>query len=103
MRKRLQRTAHALGSGCPNHNTIILETVDFCNDCIEQMKIKASLGLAENIAGTDETGGKTKNERGKERDSGSRKNAGHLAVPVWDTKGVSTVNWLRQDRSCASL
>lgn len=90
MRKRLQGTAHPLGSECPNHNTIIVETVDACRDCIEQMKITASLGLAENITGTDETAGKRKKKKGKDRDSVSGKNDGHLVVPVWDTKGVST-------------
>lgn len=103
MRKRLLRTAHALGSECPNHNTIILETVDLCNGCVEQMKVTASLAPVENIAASDETGGKRKTKKGKERDSGSTKNDGHLSVPVWNTKGVSTAKWLCQDKSCANL
>ena len=71
------------------------------------MKVTARQALAAfremNIAEADETGGKMKNEKGKERDSGSRRQAGHLVVPVWNTKRVSTANCLLPDSSCASL
>ncbi|KFY81439.1 hypothetical protein V500_11416 [Pseudogymnoascus sp. VKM F-4518 (FW-2643)] len=62
------------------------------------MKITASLAPAENIVGTDETRRKRKKKKGTERDSGSRKNDGHLTVPVWDTKGTRAKN-RRRSRS----
>lgn len=43
MRERLETVAHALGFGCPNHNTVILDAVNFCNDCNEQMEITVPL------------------------------------------------------------
>lgn len=79
------------------------------------MKVTATMALVAlremNIGGTDEKGGKAisekvkerLNEKVKEKEGGSRKHAGHLALPVWNTKKVSTTNWLHQDRSCASV
>ncbi|KFY21555.1 hypothetical protein V493_07317 [Pseudogymnoascus sp. VKM F-4281 (FW-2241)] len=75
MREKLQSTAYALGFGCPNHNTLVLETLDFCNSCIEYMKVTASSALAAfgemNITETDGTGRNQNNRNAKERNSGS--------------------------------
>lgn len=116
MAEHLQSTPNALELECANHYTIILEAVDFCNNCTKQMKVTATMALVAlremNIGGTDETGGKAIGEKVKERlkenvkvkekEGGSRKHAGHLALPVWNTKKVSTTNWLHRDRSRAS-
>lgn len=85
------------------------------------MKVTATMALVAlremNIAGTDEKGGKAigekvkerlkemerLKEKAKEKEGGSRKHAGHLALPVWNTNKVSTTNWLHRDRSCANV
>lgn len=40
----------------------------------------------------DETGERTNDPKGKERDNGLRKYAGHLVVPKWKSRKVSTSN-----------
>lgn len=107
MTEHLQSTTNALELECANHYTIILEAVDFCNNCTKQMKVTATMALVAlrdmNIAGTDEMGGekgKAISEKAKERlkekvkvkEGGSRKHAGYLALPVWNTKKVGTTN-----------
>lgn len=96
MRERLETVAHDLGFECPNHNTVVLEALNFCNHCIEQMEITARLALAAfgetKITETDHAGGKTNGEKGKEGDNGSRKHAGHLVVPMPNTTMVSRAN-----------
>ncbi|KFY79333.1 hypothetical protein V499_01667 [Pseudogymnoascus sp. VKM F-103] len=107
MSEHLQSTTNALELECANHYTIILEAVDFCNNCTKQMKVTATMALVAlrdmNIAGTDETGGKAIGEKGKAisekarerlkekvkvKEGGSRKHAGYLALPVWNTKKI---------------
>jgi hypothetical protein len=91
MKERLQSPDHFLEFRCPNHNTMILETVEFCDSCKEQIEVTAGLALVTlermEIAETDEIEGKM--TEGTKKDDGPGKGAGHLIVPVWNTKKVS--------------
>ncbi|KFY06978.1 hypothetical protein V492_07569 [Pseudogymnoascus sp. VKM F-4246] len=101
MRERFKITGHIFGFRCPNHNTVILETVDLCNICTEKLKITAKEALVAfremKIAEGDPTGGKMaeRNERKKkrkEKETESLKRAGYLAIPAWDTKRSRSKN-----------
>ncbi|OBT86652.1 hypothetical protein VE02_04443 [Pseudogymnoascus sp. 03VT05] len=104
MAEHLQSSPNALELECSNHYTIILDAVDFCSHCTKQMKATATMALVAlrgmNISGTDERRGKAISEKMKERlmekakvkeklkEAGSRRDAGHLALPVWNTKKI---------------